>query len=1131
MRLNLIITTNQYKSNCNGILTNSVLLTGNERSCVITLDDVSNGTCRALKDAGYKGSLRAVQRNVDILADQLISGSALFGDDFIVHRGDICKDFVKLAQVWAHPCQNVDLYNFDLMGTFWGEPALLVESIFKAPVGIGKGTKVAITCQAIGNGVLMTKLKNVEGWGDRIRQYEAMKGWKKKEIAKFYIEQMSELLSRNKPDCITVEPVPLESDWAGVYENCLVYGHSQKKHASTMIFMLYEFKHQTDCQHILVEEPIFTGEKRKRVVGGDARAIIEAEQTLIENLESDEELDDSENYPSSPKSPRLDDVSEEVEEFEEVGMDVDGEEGEIGTTPCPICLTVHFKHQTEAIEAINQNNRGIVHIPCGCGKSLIMKHVAGQHKISAIYAPTKNLVQQIAKDYFEADASFCCIKINSDNKYNWKDILAAINACPDWKPVVFVVNYQSVLQFQKLLGKLKVTLDVGLYDEAHHTSSKKKRELLRDRAQTEQGESDDEESDEESDASDDDDYDDECEDDVLGEDKLATEENEDAMSADDKYVRLDLEPSTEKRFFFSATPSKTMKSTPDIYGETIYRYSSKQAVLDGVVKNFDTVIDLYRDHGAAITDNTVDYERLVGNIKEVITERECKRVLVYTRTVVENELEPSVNILKKKALFSPHLVSFITASTKKKDREKILDDFSKDSSNVHILVSCKTISEGIDIANCDMVVMLDLTKSEILIIQRGLRASRLMPEGRKAGTWKNAVVYFPLNLSHTEFYAFTEAEDKKKYLNENVRRSQYEQPMLVLNSLKNDFDMEITWSVKKKDSRSDRRSRMTENTGGDTKRSPKANIQFRIDAGYEWMYENGERQFEGRMHSLLVSLKSQDLDEVWWKNARKLDGEVRTNGYPKKDTPLNTWMQRQKANKRGKGGLRLLTDDKISFLEQIPDWKWDFELEGEWWAKARELDEKVRTNGYPKKRTRLYNWLDNQKKGKRGTGNGNRPLTENQIRFLEQIPSWRWDFDLEGIWWKNARELDRQVRTSKYPKSETQLHKWMIRQKSIRRGKGGNARPFTEDMIHFLEQIPNWRWDFDVEQNWWAKARELDMEVRTNGFPKTQTRLNGWMAIQKAIKRGTYRETRALTKDKVTFLEQIPGWVWETYKK
>ena len=83
-------------------------------SIVITLDDEENGTCCALRDAGYNGHVSVIQRNKTVISAQLQQFKDLYPDDFKyhVHVGDIAKDLTKLVSLWRmdHP---VCLWNFE----------------------------------------------------------------------------------------------------------------------------------------------------------------------------------------------------------------------------------------------------------------------------------------------------------------------------------------------------------------------------------------------------------------------------------------------------------------------------------------------------------------------------------------------------------------------------------------------------------------------------------------------------------------------------------------------------------------------------------------------------------------------------------------------------------------------------------------------------------------------------------------------------------------------------------------------------------------------------------------------------------------------------------------------------------
>lgn len=56
-----------------------------------------------------------------------------------------------------------------------------------------------------------------------------------------------------------------------------------------------------------------------------------------------------------------------------------------------------YKHQTEALAKINSNDKDIINIICGDGKTLIMKDSCKNYTVSAIFVPTKNLVERFLR--------------------------------------------------------------------------------------------------------------------------------------------------------------------------------------------------------------------------------------------------------------------------------------------------------------------------------------------------------------------------------------------------------------------------------------------------------------------------------------------------------------------------------------------------------------------------------------------------------------------------------------------------------------------------------------------------------------------------------------------------------------
>ena len=1117
----------------NGVLVASVLDNQKSYGRIITLDDKKNGTTKMFLKNGYGGRVTVVQRDRDVMSTQFDQFYRDFPEmesgKFSVHQGDILEHFGTSVNVWKERSL-VDLWNFDFMGTFFVETSMMIKRFLEDPsLSIRpdeNGTVVAFTFQAIAHGLLLTRFKNNEDWQDHLKLYGEMKSWSFEQIADYYLKEIDNLVTEYKPECLNWEPVLLESKPGyekHITRNSIVYG-GVKSNESTMMFVLYRVRHLANCGF----SHQFTPSSNKRTVGD-----VQTEEMLTMEKEVLDEL-----------------AVEEESAIEDVMME---------EANCSICKDIrHFTHQTEAIKATMENTKGIISMVCGSGKSYVIKHVVGLHRFAAVYAPTKNLVQQIAERYFENDGDFICFKINSDNNYKASTIRKRIEKSSQNKTIVFVVNYQSYQHFTELCRELEISMDVNLYDEAHHTSSKKKRNMLKDNVEDNsdeedvEAESDDEESEDEKkvedggDETEDIDY---SEDEELlqAEDHLIEEENDDVFAKNDRVERLDLDTkdvSKGKSFFFTATPSPIMRKTPEIYGDIIYNYTFKQAVEDGIVKNFDTVIGLYREEGQSITSTGVNYERLIREINTVIMERECKRILIYTRTVVKNSSDPSVDEMEKhQEKFGSFQTYFIRAGTKKAQREQIMERFCKDDDDVHIIVSCKTISEGIDLVNCDMVVMLDLTKSEVLTIQRAMRGCRLKSVERSSGTWKNAVVYFPLNISRTEFFSFVDTEDKKKFLNDNVRRSQYEHPMRILNTIKNDLNMDVVWSIDTRKTdyflsgyRVDIKKRKR-----DIEENGTCEVEIIIPPfDIEWKFDTND--FERKLSNLVISFDILDWDERWMKKAIMYRDWVDHNGkHPSLsgeetvEKKLWSWGHIQRAVKRGKRHGRL-SQEKIDFLGSIPGWRWD--MDQNWmlqaityrdWVISHEEKHPSSTSKDPVEKL-LGIWACNQRKRKK---EGH--FVQDRSNFLDGIPGWKWN--QEENWMEQALVYRDWVliHDGKHPIStskdivEKQLGNWASNQR-----KGKREGKLVQDRSSFLDKIPGWKWKTDQDEIWMEQAiayndwvishNEEHPSHHSNDLHEKQ--LGNWACTQRAIRKGIRKGN--LTQEKIDFISNIIGWKWNT---
>jgi hypothetical protein len=88
---------------------------------------------------------------------------------------------------------------------------------------------------------------------------------------------------------------------------------------------------------------------------------------------------------------------------------------------------------------------------------------------------------------------------------------------------------------------------------------------------------------------------------------------------------------------------------------------------------------------------------------------------------------------------------------------------------------------------------------------------------------------------------------------------------------------------------------------------------------------------------------------------------------------------------------------RLNAIDTVP-WQQSLDLDNIWQQNANSVKEFQEINNrFPthnsknKEEKRLSYWVANQKKNYKGKAKELRPLTKEQISFLESIPGWYWD--------------------------------------------------------------------------------------------------------------------------------------------
>lgn len=351
-----------------------------------------------------------------------------------------------------------------------------------------------------------------------------------------------------------------------------------------------------------------------------------------------------------------------------------------------------------------RNKRGIKGKFCGTHKTRDMirdgiTYSNTDDGVALFVFPSLSLIFQFHSDYLSPDAikkstndfskqiplykilSIC----SSEELRKCKKCLHNVSTSPDdirkfllrGGKRIITITYTSLPKFVDVLISLdkQYTIDIALFDEAHHITSKKISDII---------------------------------------------EN------------FEFNERLQKSLFYTATPDERMNMP------IIYKYTHKQAVKDGVCSDFTLLvrvmdrsdnIDIYRRiyiqlaHSILSTERTrvLTFHYQVDGNKTPQGKTAVDVFHNYT------EFERIFNEVKKLYPASElELDRFekITSSTKR--RRRILDDFEKTTPNkVFIISSCNTIGEGIDTRSANMIFFADAKGTPKDILQNIGRGTRI----------------------------------------------------------------------------------------------------------------------------------------------------------------------------------------------------------------------------------------------------------------------------------------------------------------------------------------------------------------------------------------------------------------------
>jgi superfamily II DNA or RNA helicase len=161
----------------------------------------------------------------------------------------------------------------------------------------------------------------------------------------------------------------------------------------------------------------------------------------------------------------------------------------------------------------------------------------------------------------------------------------------------------------------------------------------------------------------------------------------------------------------------------DIFGKVFYSYDFKMAVQNKYVNDYQIIIP-----------DTLNEKNKCDFIYFNMLYHGYQKCLVYCKCISDCEIlmDEIKNINKKTYNFNIY-VKIINYKTSYILRNKILDNFKKDTTKLNFIISMHTMDECIDIPICDSVYITYNVKNSINIIQRISRSLRIYKNKIKSG--------------------------------------------------------------------------------------------------------------------------------------------------------------------------------------------------------------------------------------------------------------------------------------------------------------------------------------------------------------------------------------------------------------
>jgi len=666
-----------------------------------------------------------------------------------------------------------------------------------------------------------------------------------------------------------------------------------------------------------------------------------------------------------------------------------------------------YDYQLEAINKFHnhfiENKRGILSLPCGCGKTLTSYKISNKFNKIVFISPLREFALQNLNKFIEYGYKNNYLLINTDGTRNIEEIKQFLK---DNEKCLLSLTYKSVDIISNHLDLFENTLFI--IDEFHNITHS----------------------------------------------NLIDETN-------DMYKLLH---SNHKILFMSATPRIYDIENEDydkdyfenILGNIVYSINFNEAIANKLICDYKIWLPSISENNSELDKelSIYDIENSIKNrckfLYSCILNNGSRKIIIYTRD--KNDMNEMMNAIKTlNEFFILNIeINSICCDNDEKERKEIIKNFSNNNDKIQLLLNVKILNECIDIPSCDSIYISYPPTSKITTIQRCCRATRIDPNN----PYKIANIFiycdeyeeilntlsifkeydltfnYKIKLNKLNYYNSREAIDNDLIAKDNEKLSNY-----IINCKEY---IHYTFEEKLKELEDaikiyKRFPTQKENSRLNTfiKTNNKAYKNNKLKDKYKQLWEEFEIKYKDLFYDNFTNwmTKFNELKEYVEKN----------NEIPKYKTQLNKWFSHQKADYRDIQHImknekirniwkNFIDENPTIYLNNIEIWHENFQLLKEFIRINKVLPtQKTNDKLATWKGGQLYNYKNNAK-----TFKDNDELKKIWDDFIEENKKL---FDNNYVkWFENFEKVKEFINTkNKIPstknKEETILHDWLLNNK------------------------------------------------------------------------------------------------------